>query len=129
MSESFSVALNSSFAELWRYNIAVVVAGFDADGEQLEVKSAQSHIADVGANLKVAPEGYNRHRSLSVVSVPCESVEVLIYIIPHTLPSAKDIADAKPFNIHVTVSRSERSIHDAQHSVNQWSGDSITLKF
>ncbi len=129
MSESFSVALNSSFAELWRYNIAVVVAGFDADGEQLEVKSAQSHIADVGANLKVAPEGYNRHRSLSVVSVPCESVEVLIYIIPHTLPSAKDIADAKPFNIHVTVSRGELSIHDAQHSVNQWSGDSITLKF
>ncbi len=129
MSESYSVELNSSFAELWRYNIAIVVAGFDADGEQLEVKSKQSHIADVGANLKSAPEGYSRRRSLSVETSPCESVEVLIYIIPHTLPSAKDIADAKPFNIHVTVSRGERSIHDAQHSVNQWSGDSVTLKF
>lgn len=129
MSESFSVALNSSFAELWRYNIAVVVAGFDADGEQLEVKSAQSHIADVGANLKVAPEGYNRHRSLSVVSVPCESVEVLIYIIPHTLPLAKDIADAEQFNIHIKVSKGGQTLHDAKHLVNQWAGDSVTLKF
>ncbi len=129
MSESFSVALNSSYAELWRYNIAIVVAGFDAKGQQLEVKSAQSHIADVGANLKSAPEGYDRHRKLSVVVAPCESVEVLIYIIPHTLPSAVDIADTKPFNIHVKVTRGDRAIHDAQHSVNQWSGDSIALNF
>ena len=129
MSESYSVELNSSFAELWRYNIAIVVAGFDADGEQLEVKSKQSHIADVGANLKGAPEGYSRRRSLSVETSPCESVEVLIYIIPHTLPSVKDIADAEQFNIHIKVSKGGQTLHDAKHLVNQWAGDSVTLKF
>lgn len=129
MSERFSIKLNSSFVELWRYNIAIVAACFDANKEQLEVKSARSHIADVGANLKAAPEGYNRHRELSLVTNECETVEILIYLIPHTLPAAKDIVDAEPFNVHITVMRGEATLHDEKHAVNQWAGDSISLKF
>ena len=129
MSECFSIKLNSSFVELWRYNIAIVVACFDANGEQLEVKSARSHIADVGANLKVAPEGYDRHRELSVLTNECESVEALIYLVPHTLPVAKEIVDAEPFNVHIVVQRGDVILHDEKHAINQWAGDSISLKF
>lgn len=128
MGESFQITVCSNYAELWRYNIAVVAACFDRDHNQMEVVAERSHLADVGANLRVAEEGWMARRKLSLKTPECVAIEVLVYLIPHTLPSEREIEDAAPFPIKIVVKRGAEVVHDALHHVNQWSGASVELK-
>lgn len=129
MGDNFQITVSSNYAELWRYNIAVVAACFDEDHNQIDVVAERSHLADVGANLHVAEEGWMARRKLSLKTPKCSAIEAIVYLIPHTLPSAREIEDAAPFQIKITVKRGGEVVHDALNQVNQWSGASIDLKF
>ena len=129
MGEVFQITVNSNFAELWRYNIAVVAACFDAEHNQLEVVAERSHLADVGANVAVAEKAWMSRHKMALKTPACESIESIIYLIPHTLPTVRLIEDTEPFEIRIVVKRGSTTLHDALHKVNQWSGASIELKF
>jgi hypothetical protein len=129
MGEIFQITVSSNYAELWRYNIAVVAACFDKDHNQMEVVAERSHLADVGANLRMAESGWMERHKLSLKTPACESIECLVYLIPHTLPAVREIEDASPFQIKIVVKRGAKTLHEELHQVNQWSGASIELKF
>lgn len=129
MGEVFTITVSSNYAELWRYNIAIVAACFDENNNQMEVVFERSHLADVGANLRVAEDGWMARHKLSVKTPKCAAIESLVYLIPHTLPSVHEIEDAVPFQVKIVIKRGSEVVHDALHQVNQWSGASIELKF
>lgn len=129
MGEIFQITVSSNYAELWRYNIAVVAACFDKDHNQMEVVAERSHLADVGANLRMAESGWMERHKLLLKTQACESIESLVYLIPHTLPAVREIEDASPFQIKIVVKRGTKTLHEELHQVNQWSGASIEMKF
>lgn len=129
MRESYSIIVSSNYAELWRYNIAIVAACLDENHNQLEVVAERSHLADVGANVSVAEQGWMARHKLSLTTPKCDAIETLIYLIPHSLPNVREIDEQPPFDVRIAVERAGEMLHDQVHKVNQWSGASVELKF
>jgi hypothetical protein len=77
----------------------------------------------------MAESGWMERHKLSLKTPACESIECLVYLIPHTLPAVREIEDASPFQIKIVVKRGTKTLHEELHQVNQWSGASIELKF
>lgn len=128
MSESFSISVSSDFAGLWRYNIVIECECLDADGGSIEVCSECRHIADVGANLAAAPAGYVAPDKVVLTTPLCDNIKCIIYLIPHTLPSERVVADVKPFELKINITKGKHSMLDSTHLINQWSGGSISLQ-
>lgn len=129
MSRRFTIHVHSGFAQLWRYNTAVMCGGFDGAGERVDFVSAQSTVAPVGADLKSAPEGLERNRDLEVTTAGCDSITAYVYVIPNTLPISREIDDCRPFPLKVKVTADDGEVlYDVTHKVNQWSGASIEIK-
>ena len=124
----FKVAVSSQFGELWRYNIVVVCELCSANGERIEYKSAESIVAPVGSNLDSAPTGYSVDRALNIESGEGDNINLLVYVVPHTLPSVDDISMTNPFPLVVKVEREGEQILSRTFDINQWSGDNIALE-
>ena len=123
----FKTTISSNFEELWRYNIIIVCELCSADGERIEYKSQESFIASVGSNLKTPPTNYNSDRTIVIESSEGEYINLLVYIVPHTLPGTDDIYQTKPFPMNIKVESKEGVIVNQMFSINQWSGDNIAL--
>lgn len=123
----FKIAVSSKFEELWRYNIIVVCELCSADGERIDFISQESTIAPVGSNLTAPPVDYDTARDIKLVSGEGDYVNILVYVIPHTLPSTNDIYKTRPFHLMIKVSSEKTAILSRVFDVNQWSGDNITL--
>ncbi len=128
MNRKFQISVKSNFAELWRYNIVVMCGAFNDAGEQITTTSAQSVIATVGDNLKSAPAEAEGSRDVKVTSVPCDNIKAYIYLMPHTLPSARTPEDTPTFGVRVKVKADDEVLYNVVHKVNQWSGATIELK-
>ena len=83
----FKIAVSSKFEELWRYNIIVVCELCSASGERIDFISQESTIAPVGSNLAVPPIDYDTKRNIVIESGEGDYANILVYVIPHTLPS------------------------------------------
>lgn len=123
----FKVEISSSYEYFWRYNVAVTCGCFDGGGNRVGFASADDHLADVGAGMKTAPKGFVLPRTVTFSTVPCERLLMYIYVIPHTLPEGRDVAEYKPFDMTVRVTRDGRNVLTKTYSVNSWSGASIEL--
>ena len=123
----FKIAVSSKFEELWRYNIIVVCELCSSDGERIDFISKESSIASVGSNLATPPIDYDTKRDIRCESGEGDYVNILVYVIPHTLPSTNDIYKTKPFHLTVKVSSDKEMILNRVFDINQWSGDNITL--
>ena len=123
----FKIEISSSFEYFWRYNVAVTCGCFDAQGERVGFASADDHIADVGADMKNPPQGYVSPRTVTVSTVPFDHLLMYIYVIPHTLPEGRDVAEYKPFDLKVRITRDGKGVVNKVYSVNSWSGASIEL--
>lgn len=128
MADIFSITVSSNYAELWRYNIAIVAACFDEENNQVDVVAERSQLADVGANLSSAEQGWMERNKLMLKTPKCAAIESIIYLIPHSLPSVREIDDAQPFEVKIVIKRGNTAVHNQVHTVNQWSGASISLK-
>lgn len=128
MSGTFLISVSSDFRDLWRYNIAVVCQCLDAEGEQIEVCSKSSYIAEVGANLTESPAGLKSHGRVVLSTPPCDKIEALCYLIPHSLPTNKIVEESMPFDLRITIEKEGQMLYDTTHKVNQWAGASISLK-
>ena len=102
--EGFSIEISSRYDGWWRYNAALMCGCFDAGDERIGFASAESHVADVGANL------------------------LYIYIVPHTLPAGNDIADTQPFEITLRIAYGGKVLRSEKRLINQWSGASVEMR-
>ena len=125
----FKVSVSSNFEELWRYNLVLVCEVCSAQNERIEYLSKESYIAPVGSNLITPPNDYSTDRRLSISTQNGDYVNILVYAIPHTLPTTNDIIKTKPFPLIVKVVDDKKDILVNQvFKVNQWSGDNISLE-
>ena len=125
----FKVSVSSNFEELWRYNIVLVCELCSAQDERIEYLSKETYIAPVGSNLDAAPIDYSADRTLSLTTKEGDYVNILIYVVPHTLPTTDDVFKTKPFPLIVKVVNGKKEVVVNQaFKVNQWSGDNIAIK-
>lgn len=124
----FKSVISSKFEELWRYNIVVVCELCSADGERLEYKAEKSNIAPVGSNLTAPPEGYIKDRAITIESGDGDHINLLVYVIPNTLPATNDIHETKPFPLIIKVEADGAVVVNQVFNINQWSGENISLK-
>ena len=101
--EGFSIEISSRYDGWWRYNAALMCGCFDAGDERIGFASAESHVADVGANLTAKPADMAGDRSLRLETTACDHLLLYIYIVPHTLPAGNDIADTQPSASHTAA--------------------------
>ena len=90
--------------------------------------SKESNIAPVGANLAEPPKEAMQSRDIEVKTPPCSNIVLYIYIIPHTLPTTREVEEYAPFDFSIKVTAGKEEIYSVVHKVNQWSGASIELK-
>jgi hypothetical protein len=128
MAKKFNIQIRSTYAEIWRYNIAISCGCTDSAGNVVEVVGEQDNVAPVGSNLKVAPDGFTLPREVRLSTPETEGIVAYIYLVPHTLPAQRDIAESEPFKLSVKVSAGRDTIYNVVHKVNQWSGATIELK-
>ena len=126
--QPFQLLIECNFAEFWRYNLIVTGATFVA-GERTNFIKYVDEIAPVGSNLSEQPLDYSRKPKLELEIECCDSVILYIYVLPHTMPRTRDTHEAKPFELHTTLSRGGEVVYNRRHMVAQWVGDNIEIKY
>lgn len=126
--EGFSIEISSRYDGWWRYNAALMCGCFDAGDERIGFASAESHVADVGANLTAKPADMAGDRSLRLETAACDHLLLYIYIVPHTLPAGNDIADTQPFEITLRIAYGGKVLRSEKRLINQWSGASVEMR-
>lgn len=124
----FKIEVSTQFSDWWRYNVVLMCGCFDENAERIGFVTAESHIASVGANLVQKPDGEDSKRNIELSTIECNSGILYLYIIPHSLPMQRDVADNKPFNIELSVTCGDKKQTSDKYSINQWSGASIILE-
>lgn len=124
----FKVTVSSRFEELWRYNLVVVCELCSADGTRLDFLSQESFVAPVGSNLATPPMEYNSNRKVEVKCGDGDYLNILVYVIPHTLPLSNDIHNVEHFPLIIKVEKGGNSVLNRAFEINQWSGENITLE-
>ena len=124
----FRVSVSSRYEELWRYNLVAVCELCSAEGERIEFKSQESYVAPVGSNLLAPPADYNSKRTIAIETVEGDYLNLLVYVIPNTLPVTNDIMKAKPFHLTVKVETDGEQLISRVYDINQWAGDNIALE-
>ena len=126
--EGFSIEISSRYDGWWRYNAALMCGCFDAGDERIGFASAESHVADVGANLTAKPADMAGDRSLRLETAACDHLLLYIYIVPHTLPAGNDIDDTQPFEITLRIAYGGKVLRSEKRLINQWSGASVEMR-
>lgn len=124
----FKVTVSSRYTELWRYNIVVIYELCSADGERIEYRAEEGFVAPVGSNLEVPPSDYNPKRTITLQSGEGEMLNLLVYIIPHTLPKTNIVAEAKPFHLTIKVENENEALVNQVFDINQFAGDNIAIE-
>ncbi len=123
----FDIEVTSAYPGWWRYNVALMCGCFDAAGARAGFASAEDRVADVGAALGQPPAGYPARRRTTLHTVPCRRIELYLYVVPHTLPDGREIADTLPFELQLRIRRDGEILLCEKRPVNQWSGLSLAL--
>lgn len=55
-------------------------------------------------------------------------LNILVYVVPHTLPITDEIFKTKPFALIVKAENESGVVLNQSFDINQWSGDNITLR-
>ncbi len=126
--KGFSIEIASRFDGWWRYNAVLMCGCFDAADTRIDFASAESHVADVGANLTACPADVAPDRSLTLETPSSDHLLLYIYVIPHTLPQSNDIETTKPFTLDLKIAHDGKTFRNERLSINQWSGISLELR-
>lgn len=126
--KGYTIEIESSYPEFWRYNIALMCGCFDREDRKTGFVSSEDTVADVGSNLTAPPEGYSALRPIRLATPPCDHIVLYVYIIPHTLPVGRDIAGTDPFPLTLRIVTPDGRTIATSYAINQWSGASIELR-
>ena len=126
--KGFTLEVSSRYDGFWRYNVALTCGCFDAAGNRTGFVSEESHITDAGSNLAEKPVEAPAGRIVVLSTPPCDHLLCYLYIIPHTLPTGREIDGTRPFEIELTVSFAGKKLRTETRQINQWSGTSIEMR-
>ena len=125
--DGYRVEVSSSFAEFWRYNVALMCGCFDGADTRTGFVAAEDAVADVGSGLTAPPADYPAARK-AVLDIPEAARLVLcVYVVPHTLPAGNEVSECGPFPLGLRIVHTGREILKEERPINQWSGTSIEL--
>ncbi len=123
----YCIELSSGFEELWRYNLLVTCRGLDNDDNELYVTGDEKVTSETFQSdlikLPAPPEDF-KPEDLTLM-LKCEDaprIDIIAYVVAHTLPENRRVEDSPPFYLRVQVTRNEEEIYDELHEVNQWGG-------
>ncbi|MCD8173833.1 MAG: hypothetical protein LUD76_10340 [Alistipes sp.] len=124
----YSVELVCGYPEWWRFNLYIMVVGFDRDGNSLSFTNFTDRIYDLDtAPGRTAPPGFDAAaRKACVESPPCHYIEVYAYAVTNTFPESESIKDSPPFQATLMVSAGGRPFASDSYEVNQWGGLTIS---
>ena len=123
----FSIEVRCSHREWWRYNVQLMCEELDAAGERVHFGTTSSVIAEVGANLKVAPAEVKVPSKISYTTEPCHTARLYLYILPHSLPTEREVDAVSPFKLTIKISCDGTVLRTEQPVVNPWGGLSLIL--
>ena len=123
----FSIEVRCSHREWWRYNVQQMCEELDAAGERVHFGTTSSVIAEVGANLKVAPAEVKVPSKISYTTEPCHTARLYLYILPHSLPTEREVDAVSPFKLTIKISCDGTVLRTEQPVVNPWGGLSLIL--
>lgn len=126
--KGFTICVSSRYDGWWRYNVALMCGCFDAEDRRTGFASVESHVAEVGSNLKAKPREIADDRQAVLETPPCDHLICYLYIVPHTLPDDRAIDDTKPFEIEVQIAYAGHTLRTQHRTINQWSGASIEMR-
>lgn len=126
-SRVYQIELSCTHKAWWRYNVQLQCGGYNEAGEQVGFTAESRIVAEVGANLKEAPEAFDAKKKLSLKSAPCHHARFLIYVLPHSLPTENRLEEIPPFELKLRILGDDKELRTEKHTVNPWSGTSIEL--
>ncbi len=124
----YTIEVECSYEQLWRYNTIIMCGGFSTKDEQLYVESTKDIISDVENTIECAPADFELPRKVTLRVDKADHIRAIIYVIPHILPLGRDVDENPPFDIEVTITKGTKKIYATPHQVNQWGGASIEIK-
>ncbi len=119
----------TNFDKWWRYNVTLVCECFDSLDNRIELTSHESHLANVGEAFDMSRMSETKDRVVTLNTVPCRSIHLYVYIIPHTLPVGRKVDATKPFNVELNIKCEGTLVANETLLVNQWSGASVERHF
>ena len=123
----YQIELSSTHKAWWRYNVQLQCGACDEAGEQIGFSAESRILAEVGANLKEAPDGFDSKKKITLTSTLCHHARFLIYVLPHSLPVENRLDEVPPFEVKLRILIDGKELRTEKHSVNPWSGTSIEL--
>lgn len=126
----YKVELLCDYPEWWRYNVYMMVVGFDSEGNNAVFNNLIDKIYDANyrGDLREAPADYTISRDISLITSECAYVEIYIYVVANTFPQSDVISDSPSFDARLRVSAEGRVLKDKIYEVNQWGGLTIVAE-
>ncbi len=108
----------SSEEERWAsFDVALMAEGFDASGESCHLSQAKRFREEGAAESKI-----------SLSCEPCSSLDLYIYVIPHTLPESSSTEDTPPVEAHLTLYDHDELFKRELLEINPWGGYTARLR-
>ena len=123
----YAIEIRCSHREWWRYNVQLMCEELDSQGERVHFGTASSVIAEVGANLKVPPAEVKIPSKISYTTEPCHMARLYLYILPHSLPTEREVEAVSPFKLTIKISCNGTVLRTEQPIVNPGGGLSLIL--
>lgn len=123
----FKISITSSFREWWRYNIYALYELCDSEGNRIAYHPHDEHTAPVGSNFTAPPENAPQKCEIKMKTAEGDYINLLIYIIPHSLPLSRLVSDTPDFPLTVKVEAGKDVVLLRKFMVNQWSGINLFL--
>lgn len=126
----YKVELLCDYPEWWRYNVYMMVVGFDSGGNNAVFNNFIDKVYDAnyGGEPRQAPAGYVTPREIALVTGECACIEIYIYVVANTFPQSAVISESPSFDARLRVSADGRVLKEKIYEVNQWGGLTIVAE-
>lgn len=126
----YKVELLCDYPEWWRYNVYMMVVGFDREGNNAVFNNFVDKVYDAnyGGDPREMPDDYVTPRDISLITDECAYIEIYIYVVANTFPQSDIISDSPSFDAILSVSAEGRVLKEKAYEVNQWGGLTIVAE-
>lgn len=123
----YEVEFSCSEHDFWRFNLFIMVVGYNADGERVSFDDFTDRIYELeyGGEERTAPPGYEDRRSARIITGACAYAEIYVYAVANTLPASVIIKDTPAFPARLKVTTDKLTVLEHEYTVNPWGGLTI----